>query len=170
MDVHFRGHELDYEIRWEKLKPTYSRAQIEVPEFITQREGKYFHFPKAEVGIDVREFNGKIMFHQPYVLNLPFHHPFVWDNGEILSYPLYGGQSYDYNKDKMVWKWHDKTDSDTEKLNFLFLCVIDRIESLDYTNHWEDVNPRTYPKEYIPPKKIHKKKYKNIRIIGRRTL
>jgi hypothetical protein len=61
-----------------------------IPDFIIKKDGLYYHFQPALAGIDMKENipdNTASFSGPPWIINTPYNHPLVWNDGEV----EYGG-------------------------------------------------------------------------------
>jgi hypothetical protein len=74
------------ELSCKKLDKNKYKINKKIPSFIFGFKGNYYHYPEAEMYINLIKKENSIEFeNKPYISkkNLPYNHPFVYDDGRI---------------------------------------------------------------------------------------
>ncbi len=88
-------------ISFQKTKPNQYEIKVIVPPYIIQKDGKYYAFGTAILGLTIVSRANLIRLkNPPRVLNGPYQHPFVY--GPNFNYEICYG-NLNWTKDRFIW-------------------------------------------------------------------
>ncbi len=103
--------------------------------YILRKRGKYYHFPKTELSLDVRRKGNSIVIPGPAEVTLPYLHPLVYADGSICynthkrfhRQGIYFTQSYNCTK--------------IETIGRMIAALLDEAAKTLHLGYLKDVNP-----------------------------
>jgi hypothetical protein len=98
IDAIIFGCNFTYRIEDDAYSTKQYQVSSVVPDFLIQKNKKYYHFEKAVIGTDVEIGPGGMkILAGTKVFNVPYPHPFVYSDGKICYGPL-----FDWSRDMKI--------------------------------------------------------------------